>query len=68
MNLQSSSVLAERARKPNQQTAEGAIMNVETTELKTVEATKSETQQDLLELSFDDLDLIGGGNAIGHGY
>ena len=42
-------------------------MNVETTELKTVEeAAKSETQQDLLELSFDDLDLIGGGGAIGH--
>ena len=43
-------------------------MNVETTELKTVEAAKSETQQDLLELSFDDLDLIGGGQHIGHTY
>ena len=40
-------------------------MNVETTELKTVEAAKSETQEDLLELSFEDLDLIGGGNCIG---
>ena len=40
-------------------------MNVETTELKTVEAAKSETQQDLLELSFDNLDLIGGGHCIG---
>ena len=40
-------------------------MNVETTELKTVEAAKSETQEDLLELSFDDLDLIGGGTLVG---
>ena len=40
-------------------------MNVETTELKTVEAAKSETQEDLLELSFDDLDLIGGGTVVG---
>ena len=41
-------------------------MNAEITELKTVEeAAKSETQQDLLELPFDDLDLIGGGACVG---
>jgi hypothetical protein len=41
-------------------------MNIETLELNAVaEATKAEETFDLLALSADDLDLVGGGNCIG---
>lgn len=41
-------------------------MNVETTELKTVDQTvETEESTEILALSFDDLDLVGGGTAIG---
>ena len=42
-------------------------MNVETTELKAVEqASKIEESVEILALSFDDLDLVAGGTAIGN--
>jgi hypothetical protein len=41
-------------------------MNVETTELTTIEqATKFDDSEDILALSADDLDLIGGGTQAG---
>jgi hypothetical protein len=41
-------------------------MNAETTELKAVEqTTKTEEGADILALSFDDLDLVAGGTAVG---
>ncbi|HTN50565.1 MAG TPA: hypothetical protein VMK32_14150 [Burkholderiaceae bacterium] len=44
-------------------------MNVETTEIKAVEqvATTDEAL-DILALSFDDLDMVSGGTAIGSAY
>jgi hypothetical protein len=57
---------AERAWKPNQHTAEEDTMNIETLELNAAaEATKADETFDLLALSADDLDLVGGGNTIG---
>jgi hypothetical protein len=42
------------------------IMNVEITELKSVEqVTKTDDSYEILTLSFDDLDLVGGGNFTG---
>ena len=42
-------------------------MNVETVELSaTQEATKADESFDILTLSLDDLDLVGGGCAIGN--
>lgn len=44
-------------------------MNVETLELNTAtEAAKSDEVTEMLSLSIDDLDLVGGGNFIGMGY
>jgi hypothetical protein len=40
-------------------------MNVETTELKIVEQAATDGSLDILALSFDDLDLVGGGAVIG---
>lgn len=51
---------------PNQQTAEEDIMSIETLELNAIaEVAKSEDAFELLALSIDDLDLIGGGVTIG---
>ena len=47
--------------------AEGATMNIETLELNAVaEAVKTDATLDLLALSIDDLDLVGGGVTIGN--
>jgi hypothetical protein len=45
-------------------------MNIETIELKAVEQTlETDTCADVLALSFDDLDLVGGGSsALGLGF
>jgi hypothetical protein len=43
-------------------------MNVETTELKTVEQALTDEESDVVALSFDDLDLIGGGSINGLSY
>jgi hypothetical protein len=41
-------------------------MNVEITELKSIEqAIKTDESDEILALSFDDLDLVGGGNFTG---
>jgi hypothetical protein len=41
-------------------------MNIETLELNAaVETAKSEESFEILALSIDDLDLVGGGNAVG---
>jgi hypothetical protein len=47
--------------------AEGATMNIETLELNAVaEAVKTDATLELLALSIDDLDLVGGGVTIGN--
>jgi hypothetical protein len=52
----------ERARKPNQHTAEEDTMNIETIELNAVaDLVKNDDAFELLALSMDDLDLVGGG-------
>jgi hypothetical protein len=49
--------------------AEGDTMNIETLELNAVaEAVKSDESLELLALSLDDLDLVGGGSTIGNLY
>lgn len=54
---------AERAWNLNKHTAEEDTMNIETLELTVVaEAAKNEDAFELLALSIDDLDLVGGGN------
>jgi hypothetical protein len=57
---------SERALKLNQHIAEEDTMNTETLELGTV-AGVSETDEaiELLALSLDDLDLVGGGTQVG---
>ena len=51
---------------PNQDTAEEDTMSIETLELNAVaEVAKNEDAFELLALSIDDLDLIGGGSTIG---
>jgi hypothetical protein len=55
-----------RAQKPNQHIAEEDTMTTETLELNTVaEFAKNDDAFELLALSLDDLDLVGGGIAIG---
>jgi len=47
--------------------AEGATMNIETLELNAVaEVVKTDATLELLALSIDDLDLVGGGVTIGN--
>jgi hypothetical protein len=56
----------ERAQKPNQHTAEEDTMTTETLELNAVaETEKSSETLELLALSIDDLDLVGGGSSLG---
>ena len=53
-------------QKPNQHTAEEDTMNIETLELNAVaETEKSSEALELLALSIDDLDLVGGGASLG---
>lgn len=56
---------SERALKPNQHTAEEDTMNIETLELNAVvETAKNDDAFELLALSMDDLDLVGGGASM----
>jgi len=56
---------AERVENRNQQTAEEEIMSIETLELTVAaEVAKKEDAFELLALSIDDLDLVGGGHAV----
>lgn len=58
---------SERALKLNQHTAEEVIMNIEALELNAVaEVAKAEESVELLALTVDDLDLIGGGVYVGN--
>ena len=63
-------VQAERVKRANNETrylAEEGIMNIETTELSAVEqVVKTDEAVELLALSVDDLDLVGGGAIIGN--
>jgi hypothetical protein len=63
-------VRSERAKRADNETkflAEEGIMNIETTELSAVEqVVKADEAVDLLALSVDDLDLVGGGAIIGN--
>jgi hypothetical protein len=57
----------ERAKKLNQHTAEEDTMNIETLELNAIaETAKTEESLELLALSVDDLDLVGGGVITGY--
>jgi hypothetical protein len=57
---------AERAQKPNQHTAEEDTMNIETIELNAVAETENSSEPlEMLALSIDDLDLVGGGSSLG---
>jgi hypothetical protein len=56
-----------RAKKPNQHTAEEDTMIIETLELNAVtEVAKNDDAFELLALTLDDLDLVGGGHSIGN--
>jgi hypothetical protein len=61
---------AERASKDQLNVpAEGDTMNIETLELNAVaEVVKTDETLELLALSLDDLDLVGGGSTIGNIY
>jgi hypothetical protein len=63
-------VRSERAKRANNETkllAEEGIMNIDTTELSAVEqVVKTDEAVELLALSVDDLDLVGGGAIIGN--
>jgi hypothetical protein len=68
--LQAFRVRPERAKRANNETkflADEGIMNIETTELNAVEqVAKTDEAVELLALSVDDLDLVGGGAIIGN--
>jgi hypothetical protein len=56
-----------RANNETEFLAEEGIMNIETTELSAVEqVVKADETVELLALSVDDLDLVGGGAIIGN--